>query len=244
MVIHTLISHPERLNRQTLLDLRKITAEHPYYQPARIALLTNLFLLHDPTFDDELRRAAIFLTDRNVLFQLVEASHYGIKSKQNNEEELHEEIDSPRRAASLIDKFLNNIPVDDTISSSSKKPTEADARNDYMSYLLSIDTNVKESKDPTLDIIDDFLTNAGGKLTLKEKTEFVPEVEMANDSEESPIEDNEVVTENMANIYIKQGNYDKALTVMKAINKKTKKKNPYFEDQERFLKKLIISQQK
>ena len=56
MVIHTLISHPERLNRQTLFDLRKITAEHPYYQPARILLLKNLFLLHDPTFDDELRR--------------------------------------------------------------------------------------------------------------------------------------------------------------------------------------------
>lgn len=244
MVIHTLISHPERLNRQTLLDLRKITAEHPYYQPARIALLKNLFLLHDPTFDDELRRAAIFLTDRNVLFDLVEASHYGIKTKQSNEEELQEENDSPRRAASLIEKFLNNIPVDDTAESSSKTPTEADAKDDYMSYLLSTSTVVTESKDQTLDIIDDFLTNAGGRLTLKEETEYVPEVEMENDNEESPLDDNEVVTENMANIYIKQGNYNKALTVMQAINKKTKKKNPYFEDQERFLRKLIISQQK
>lgn len=243
MVIHTLISHPERLNRQTLLDLRKITAEHPYYQPARIALLTNLFLLHDPTFDDELRRAAIFLTDRNVLFQLVEASHYGIKTKQDKEN-LQEDNNSSSRTASLIEQFLNNIPEDGTDSVSSKTPTEADARNDYMSYLLSTDITITENKDHTLDIIDDFLANAGGKLTLKEETEFAPEVEMANDSEESPIEENEVVTENMANIYIKQGNYDKALSVLNAINKKTKKKNPYFEDQERFLKKLIISQQK
>ena len=243
MVIHTLISHPERLNRQTLLELRKITAEHPYYQPARIALLTNLFLLHDPTFDDELRRAAIFLTDRRVLFNLVEVSHYGIKTKQNNED-LQEENDSSNRTASLIEQFLNNIPDDDATGTSSKTPSEADARDDYMSYLLSTDITVTEDKDQTLDIIDDFLTNAGGKLTLKEETEYVPEVEMANDNEESPTKDNEVVTENMANIYIKQGNYDKALSVLKAINKKTKKKNPYFEDQERFLKKLIISQQK
>jgi len=50
--------------------------------------------------------------------------------------------------------------------------------------------------------------------------------------------------ENMASIYIKQGRYDKALSVMQAIHKKSKKKNPYFKDQERFLKKLIISQQK
>ena len=243
MVIHTLISHPERLNRQTLLDLRKVTAEHPYYQPARIALLTNLFLLHDPTFDDELRRAAIFLTDRTVLFDLVEASHYGIKTKQDNED-LLEESDSSSRAASLIDKFLNNIPTDDTADTPSRTPTEADAKNDYMSYLLSTDIQATENKDQTLDLIDDFLTNAGGKLTLKEETEYVPEVEMANDSEEASTKDDEVLTENMANIYIKQGRYDKALTVMQAINKKAKKKNPYFEDQERFLKKLIISQQK
>jgi hypothetical protein len=109
---------------------------------------------------------------------------------------------------------------------------------------LSTDTTVIESKDQTLDLIDDFLNNAGGRLTLKEETEYVPEVEMANDSEEVSTKENEVLTENMASIYIKQGRYDKALSVMQAIHKKSKKKNPYFKDQERFLKKLIISQQK
>lgn len=243
MVIHTLISHPERLNRQTLFDLRKITAEHPYYQPARILLLKNLFLLHDPTFDDELRRAAIFLTDRIVLFDLVEASHYGVKNKQSNED-FQEGSEDSNRTASLIEQFLNNIPTDGNNGSASKTPTEADAKDDYMSYLLSTDTTVIESKDQTLDLIDDFLNNAGGRLTLKEETEYVPEVEMANDSEEVSTKENEVLTENMASIYIKQGRYDKALSVMQAIHKKSKKKNPYFKDQERFLKKLIISQQK
>jgi hypothetical protein len=85
-----------------LFDLRKITAEHPYYQPARILLLKNLFLLHDPTFDDELRRAAIFLTDRTVLFDLVEASHYGVKNKQSNED-FQEGSEDSNRTASLIE---------------------------------------------------------------------------------------------------------------------------------------------
>jgi len=41
-------------------------ALYPYYQPARILLLQNLFLLHDSTFDDELRRAAVYISDRSV----------------------------------------------------------------------------------------------------------------------------------------------------------------------------------
>jgi len=242
LVIETLISHPDRLNRQTLYDLRKITAEHPYYQPARILLLKNLFLLHDPTFDDELRRAAIFLTDRRVLFDIVEAAHYNIKEKKD--ELQHEEEETTNRVTSLIDEFLDNIPADIAEKEEQeRKTTKADAKVDYMGYLMSTNAENENDKDKSLDIIDDFLNKAGGKLTLKDKPEFVPEMTMANDNEEDTAE-NEVLTENMANIYIKQGRYDKALSVMRTIHKQSKKKNPYYEDQERFLQKLIISQQK
>ena len=54
MDITSLINHPERLNKETLYDLRSLLALYPYYQPARILLLKNLFLLHDSTFDEEL----------------------------------------------------------------------------------------------------------------------------------------------------------------------------------------------
>jgi tetratricopeptide (TPR) repeat protein len=244
LVTETLIKHPENLNRQTLYELRKITAEYPYYQPARILLLKNLFLLHDPTFDDELRRAAIFLTDRKVLFDLVEAAHYGVKEK-------HKETTSQSpgatgsRMASLIDDFLNNIPDDEEEAGETRKPTVVDAKNDYMSYLLSIDAETQKEESQSLDIIDEFLNNAGGKLTLKDKPEYIPEVAMVKDgSEDDGDVKEDVLTENMANIYIQQGRYDQALKVLQAVHKKSKKKNPYYKDQERFLQKLIISQQK
>ena len=63
--------NPEELNKETLYDLRKLIAIYPFYQPARILLLKNLFLLHDATFDEELRRAAIYITDRRVLLILL-----------------------------------------------------------------------------------------------------------------------------------------------------------------------------
>lgn len=79
MDLTRLIQHPETMDKETLYDLRSLLALHPYYQTARLLMLQNLYLLHDPSFDEELRRAAIYLTDRKVLFNLIEAAHYELK---------------------------------------------------------------------------------------------------------------------------------------------------------------------
>ena len=72
------------MNRETLYDLRALLALYPYYQTARLLMLQNLYLLHDPSFDEELRRAAIYISDRKVIFQMVEAAHYQLKSQNSN----------------------------------------------------------------------------------------------------------------------------------------------------------------
>ena len=83
MEITELIHHPERLDRDTLYELRSLLALYPYYQTARLLMLQNLYLLHDSTFDEELRRAAIYITDRRVLFQMIEAAHYTLRPEAN-----------------------------------------------------------------------------------------------------------------------------------------------------------------
>ena len=78
MEIAELIKHPERLDRDTLYELRSMLALYPYFQTARLLMLQNLYLLHDPSFDEELRRAAIYITDRRVLFQMIENLFKGV----------------------------------------------------------------------------------------------------------------------------------------------------------------------
>ena len=68
------------MDKETLYELRSLLALYPYFQTARLLMLQNLYLLHDPTFDEELRRAAIYITDRKVVFNLVEAAHYRLSS--------------------------------------------------------------------------------------------------------------------------------------------------------------------
>ena len=146
MDIAQLIKQPELLDRETLYDLRSLLALYPYYQTARLLLLQNLYLLHDPTFDEELRRAAIYITDRKVIFNLVEAAHYQMRHSVAKPQE-NKQKPTSNRTISLIDTFLESIPEEkeEEEKKPKRKPTPADAAVDYVSYLLEVE-NEEDSK--------------------------------------------------------------------------------------------------
>lgn len=240
MNLAELIKHPERLNKETLYDLRSLIAMYPYYQPARLLMLQNLYLLHDSSFDEELRRAAVYITDRRVIFNMVEAAHYKLKRPTTS-------VPKGDRTTSLIDTFLSNIPADEEEEKKQesakvrRKPTAADATVDYVSYLMSVefaDEEIEQEEMKGQSLIDDFLNKEDGKIVLKDEIEFVPQVDQ--NSEKSEKDSNEeYFTETLAGVYIKQGKYLKALEIIKRLNLEYPKKNVYFADQIRFLEKLI-----
>lgn len=246
MDIAALTQHPEELGKHTLYELRSLIARYPYYQPARLLLLKNLYLLHDPTFDEELRRAAIYVTDRRRLFELVEEAHYQLRTEKpaaaQREEHRPKEQEGDRTAA-LIDTFLGQMTVDDgdaVPQRTKRKPTPADAAVDYVAYLLETEDGDGGEDAPQLKgqaLIDDFINNDKGKISLQDETEYEPETETDSGEETS------YFTETLARIYIKQGRYSKALEIIQRLNLEYPKKNRYFADQIRFLKKLIINEQ-
>ena len=80
MDLGQLIKHPEMMDKETLYDLRSLVALYPYYQTARLLMLQNLYVLHSQSFDEELRKASVYFTDRRVVFKLVEAAHYKLRN--------------------------------------------------------------------------------------------------------------------------------------------------------------------
>ena len=246
MDIAELTQHPERLNRDTLYELRSLLALYPYYQTVRLLLLQNLYLLHDPTFDEELRRAAIYITDRRVLFQMIEAIHYRHPSHQNSQSNESTQ-NSPNRTLSLINDFLDSIPQEgetDEEKKSRRKPTPADAAVDYVAYLLETegetlgDDAIPKMKGQSL--IDDFINIDKGRFTLNEDLPSQPFSEEVTENDENTPNEG-VFTETLARIYIKQGKYSQALEIIQRLSLVYPKKNAYFADQIRFLKKLIIN---
>lgn len=83
------------------------------------------------------------------------------------------------------------------------------------------------------DLIDKFIAS-NPKIHLSDKFEYEePQNLTQNEVSES------VFTESLAKIYIKQGQYEKALHIFEKLNLKYPEKNTYFADQIRFLTKII-----
>lgn len=240
------------MDKETLYDLRSLLALYPYYQTARLLLLQNLYLLRDPSFDEELHRAAIYITDRRRIFQMIEAAHYRLKtdSAESKKKQPATEHPGSDRTISLIDKFLGELPEDkeNTETDGKRKPTPADASVDYVAWLMqhTAADDAPEQPAPPMEgqeLIDNFISNAAaGRIELKDTPEYLPE---ATGSEATDTADTQpFYTETLANVYIKQRRYDKALEIIKGLNLNNPNKSIYFADQIRFLEKLIINDKK
>lgn len=246
------ILHPETLNRETLYELRTLIARYPYFQSLRLLYLKNLYLLHDINFGAELRKSALYVSDRRVLFYLIEGDRYILQpytSTQvvNGDGEEALTID---RTLSLIDAFLVSVPKEHF------QTTDLDYTMDYTAYLMQ-DYEGTENQEESLpvstevqklrgqDLIDGFIRQSEREAT-REK-EVIQEVEMESTHEiispELPSDDldDSCFTETLAKIYVKQHRYDKALEIIKKLSLNYPKKNAYFADQIRFLEKLIIN---
>jgi len=247
--ITELVQHPELMDRDTLYELRSLCALYPYYQMARLLMLQNLYLLHDATFDEELRRAAIYITDRRVLFNMIEASHYQLKPKISRPQNAPAAAAQPAsRTMSLIDSFLDSIPKDEEEKTAKKrKPTPADAAIDYVSYLLETEDEEDTAADipemPGQELIDTFINSDKPKFVLKETPVQAPMAVEQDDAASDGVGE-EYFTETLARIYIKQGRYLKAIEIIQRLSLQFPKKNAYFADQIRFMEKLIINNNK
>ena len=251
------IKHPECLNRETLFELRTLLARYPYFQTARLLYLKNLYLLHDISFGEELRKAALYVTDRRMLFLLVEGEKYTLKDlKKENPTGENPSLD---RTLSLIDAFLSSLPEEQE----KEIPLPVSPVIDYSAYLMQ-DASQEETADaPKLkgqDWIDSFLEKSStepllsqpsAEVEVEEKPLVVEEEKQTpvieeNDAEEEEapaevLDDESYFTETLAKIYVKKQRYSKALEIIRRLNLKYPKKNAYFADQIRFLEKLIIN---
>ncbi|MBQ8051625.1 MAG: hypothetical protein IJ197_08665 [Bacteroidaceae bacterium] len=219
-------------------QLRQLVERYPYYQAARLLLLRSLYEAHDPVFGQELRRAALYVPSREVLYALIEADRLRPQPESKVHKAKADDLDDTAdRTYSLIDSFLNTSAAD--TPKRKVKPT-ADAATDYMSYMLQVeaDTDQEVSAPATYgqQILDNFLEQ--GRITIQEHPDEELQKPQIDTSETAT---NEIFTETLARIYIKQGKYDKALEIIQRLSLKYPKKNRYFADQIRYLEKIIAN---
>ena len=226
-----------------LKQLRQLVERYPYYQAARLLLLRALFEAHDPSFGQELRRAALYVPSRRVLYDLIEADKLKPVPESKVRKLNEEPDDTMDRTYSLIDSFLSTNVEEKPKGKKSVRPV-VDASTDYMGYMQQLendisDNEISQEEAPVTNnqrIIDDFLEQ--GRIVIQEH----PDEELQKPQIDNETTANsEIFTETLARIYIKQGKYDKALEIIQRLSLKYPKKNRYFADQIRYLEKLIVN---
>lgn len=234
--IKELINDRTKLNADTLVELKAVVEEYPFFQTVRLLYVANLYAVHDRSFGEELRKASVFLPDRRALFYMIEGEHYVIETPENAVPAASEK--SKDRTISLIDNFLSNQREEN--ENKRAKPTLADLTTDYAAFLVNQDDVVSDADEaPKLrgqSLIDNFIEVTKGKQRIEmpdlndEDYNFSPAI--------SP-EDEEIYTEKMTDIYIKQGRYAEALGILKKICLNNPKKSAYFANQMKLLEVIL-----
>jgi hypothetical protein len=249
-----LINNPNKLDASTLSELKVIVDRYPFFSTARLLYVANLFAMHSENFGKELRKAAVFVPDRSVLFQIVEGMNYKLENVRKNEGVVATEEDA-NRTISLIDSFLSTTKTDEKheaekdTTTTGKMPTLADVTTDYAAFLLRQENENEVEQAvaadmPRLrgqDLIDSFIEQTKGKQRV-EMAELPAET-----GDYFPVEastsDEEIYTETMTNIYIKQGRYSQALEILRKICLNNPKKSAYFATQIKLLEIIVNENQ-
>ena len=257
MELHQFIQNPDLLNVATLDELHRLVEEYPFFQPARLLYVQNLFRLHHPSFSAELERASLMIPDCRALFTIVEAADYVLSSDEAlgaSDPALSDETDG-NRTISLIDNFLSTQNGADSTDASDPHalPTMAELTSDYAAYLAQADatqtpanvedTPATDSRSATL--IDNFISETNGKQRYEIPslaTDEQPPVDAPVAAADSTMLSAAYCNERVANLCIQQGQYAEALEIFRTICLNNPEKSATFANQMRLLD-IIVRQE-
>ena len=105
---------------------------------------------------------------------------------------------------------------------------------DWINYIEKnkVDSNLSESLDKKFDLIETFLNNPS-KIEKEDLNKNQKDISI-----ETLASENELMTETLAKIYLKQQKYKKAMDAFRILSLKYPEKNAFFADQIKKIKKL------
>jgi len=212
-----LIENPDKIGNNHLQNLEKITDGFPFFSAPQQLLAKGLLNTESFRYNRQLKRSAVYSANRKLLFKLI--------TENKSEKNIVEVLENTKTE-------LPKIVKEKTITEGKLeigKPLEFDETEEHsFSEWLAL-TKVKkinrEEENPK-DLIDKFIDT--NPIMKAEKTKFFSPTETAKTS---LIENDELVTETLARVYLEQQHFDKAISAYKKLSLKYPEKSSLFADQ-------------
>jgi len=234
------LNSPGALNGQSLPMLTELVKEYPYFQTAQVLLAKNLHNEKNIRYNAQLKIAAAYSTDRKRLYEIINGLETEVKPvlHEKQEEKPAKQTEEKKTTAEIpVDKQVfipievKEKPVTEEKKEETTEPVTIkqqpiqEEKHTFTEWLklTSIHsvtaTEIKrEKKKPSSkgELIDKFIKEEP-KISKPRKAEFFSPVNMAK---QSLIEDDDLVSETLAEIYEKQGFYAKAIKAYEKLSLK------------------------
>jgi hypothetical protein len=240
-----LLQHPRSIDTGQINLINRLINEFPYFQPAH--LLYTLYLKeHNLFYQDALQHTAARTTDRRQLYEIIHLEEKET-SEQNNVTKKKEKTSTNVKITTENEPDIEVfIPADTTSISESKEPEEEKIEETentnagkqpekltYLDWLKQLKRIQPEKNKDIFDAIDKFLKEKPKIIPKKDYTVKTPDI-----VEKSVAEKQTLMTETLADLYVKQKKYDKAIQAFRILSLKYPKKSSYFANRIKEIKKL------
>lgn len=218
--IISLISNPETINKEDNLFLENIIKKFPFFSISHILLAKGLLNTESVRYNRKLKQAALYSLERKQLFKLITQNleKKSLSVEEQAEMEIIHVEDTPE---------FNDVETDLKIG----KPLKFEETEEYsfaqwlsLTKVKKIDRSEKKTKE--YDLINSFIES--NPNIKPEKNKFFSPTETAKTS---LVENNELVTETLARVYLEQQHFEKAIEAYKKLSLKYPKKSSFFADQ-------------
>ena len=225
-----LLHHPYSIDSEEANLINQMIKKYPFLQQAH--LLHTLYMKNqDFLYQNALQQTAARTTDRRRLYEIIHFEEKETGKKQKLKTSKQQNLPSLKKNS--IEVF---IPENTNKTSGNKrKKTTANKpeKLSYLSWLKQLKRIEPEKNSDIFDAIDKF---------IKDKPKIIPKrnfpVKTPDIIEKSIAEKQTLMTETLADLYVKQKKYDKAIQAFRILSLKYPKKSSYFANRIKEVKKL------
>ena len=215
------IQNSMQIGNAEIADIRISLQAFPYFSTLQLLYTKGLYNTDSISYNRQLRKAAAFAGNRKLLFKLitenVKETEAITESKTEVVEQKKAEKNTEKRA---VEKELNiGKPLDFT-----EDETHSFAEWLSLTKVKKIDRKSTQNQEG---LFDTFIKNEPSISKPKKETFFSP----AESAKESLLENDSIVTETLARVYLEQGHYDKAIASYEKLSLKFPQKSTFFANQ-------------
>lgn len=243
---YELINLPSKFSATSLEQIKELIEKHPYFQGARALYLLNLKQLGDESLSKQIQYQASLIPNRQHLYRLLNPTTPIIVISENTEDAIDAKKTTKGRPKTKKSASEASFVLLEGANHADAVTINAEATSDSTDTDIlelidgDVENSISESSANSSSLIDAFLSNIPKieRPTMPQPGEVIENEDISTKSIEEP---EELASETLAQIFISQGYFEKALAVYEKLCLKYPEKSSYFADQIHKVKEQINS---